>query len=85
MKAAQGATGDYTRAHASFRNPHDGVASGVCPDKSKTELQGLCLGGSRVCVGDLGRRFWGERRRGRLQREIEKREGSATRETNHTL
>ena len=56
MKATQGVTGGPNRAHASFRNPHDGVASGAYPDKPKIEFQGECSG---LSEGVKGRRFWG--------------------------
>ena len=45
MKATQGATGGPNRALASFRTPHDGVASGACPDKPETEFKGVCVWG----------------------------------------
>ena len=81
MKATQGATRECDRARASFRNPHDGVASGACPDNPQTEFQGEWKG---VSVGDLGRAEGGKEK-GTIAGGVEKREGTATREIDPAL
>ena len=65
MKATQGATGGDDRAHASFGNPRDGIASGACPDELRMELHGVC-GVCVGCEGDVGWRFWGGEEKGMI-------------------